>query len=198
MRYQIHRYPADMIDVVWLDGRRVVVRPVLPQDAPLTAAFFGNLTAAARYDRFMSPMRELPPGLLERLTQVDYAEHMALVAEVFEGEGELVVAEARYVRPAGSSDAEFAVSVADQWQGKGLATLLLTKLVCRARSVGIRRIVGETLATNERMQHLARKAGFSLRRSQDVRGVLLLEKQLDARQPALPCDTARAGVVMAA
>ena len=86
MHYQIHRYPADMIDVTWLDGRRVVIRPVLPQDAPLTAAFFGNLTASDRYDRFMSPMRELPAGLLERLTHVDYADHLALVAEVFEGD----------------------------------------------------------------------------------------------------------------
>jgi len=198
MRYQIHRYPADMIDVTWLGGRRVVIRPVLPQDAPLTAAFFGNLTASDRYDRFMSPMRELPAGLLERLTHVDYAEHLALVAEVFEGDKEIVVAEARYVRPAGTTDAEFAVSVADQWQGKGLASLLLAKLVCRARSVGIERIVGETLATNERMQHLARKAGFSLRRSPDVRGVVLLEKPLEGAQPRVACDTARAEDVLAA
>jgi acetyltransferase len=198
MRYQIHRYPADMIDVAWLDGHRVVIRPVLPQDAPLTAAFFGNLTAHSRYDRFMSPMRELPPSLLERLTHVDYADHLALVAELFEGDKEIVVAEARYVRPAGTGDAEFAVSVADQWQGKGLASLLLAKLLCRARFVGIERIVGETLATNERMMHLARKAGFTLRHSPDTRGVVLMEKPLEATQPRVPCDSARAEDVLAA
>ena len=62
MLYQIHRYPADLIDVVSLaGGRRVVVRPVLPQDEALTANFFGSLPGRARYDRFMSPMRNLPP-----------------------------------------------------------------------------------------------------------------------------------------
>ena len=198
MHYQIHRYPADMIDVVWLEGSRVVIRPVLPQDAPLTAAFFGSLTASSRYDRFMSPMRELPPSLLERLTQVDYEDHLALVAEVFEGDKETVVAEARYVRPDGTSDAEFAVSVADQWQGKGLASLLLAKLLCRAPAVGIERVVGETLGTNERMQHLARKAGFSLRRSPDARGVVLMEKPLNADGSRVPCDAVGADDVMAA
>ena len=55
MTYQIHRYPAELIDVVRLaGGQRVVVRPVLPQDEDLTTAFFRNLSAPARYDRFMS------------------------------------------------------------------------------------------------------------------------------------------------
>ena len=56
MLYQIHRYPADLIDVVRLaGGQRVVIRPVLPQDADLTEAFFRNLSGASRYDRFMTP-----------------------------------------------------------------------------------------------------------------------------------------------
>ena len=58
MLYQIHRYPAELIDVVRLaGGQRVVIRPVLPQDEGLTADFFRDLPAPARYDRFMSPMR---------------------------------------------------------------------------------------------------------------------------------------------
>ena len=86
MTYQIHRYPAELIDVVRLaDGERVVIRPVLPQDEDLTTAFFRNLSAPARYDRFMTSMRELPPELMRRFTQIDYADHLALVAEVFAG-----------------------------------------------------------------------------------------------------------------
>ena len=182
MLYQIHRYPADLIDVVRLDAkRRLVIRPVLPQDAELTTAFFGRLPAAARYDRFMSPMRCLPPDLIKRFTNVDYTDHLALVAEAFEDGQEIVVAEARYVRLAADPTAvEFAVSVAERWQGNGLAQLLLSKLAQRAATAGIRRIVGETLATNARMLHLARKAGFSVVPSPEVRGVLLLEKVIDA------------------
>jgi acetyltransferase len=152
MTYQIHRYPAELIDVVRLgDGERVVIRPVLPQDEDLTTAFFRNLSAPARYDRFMTSLRELPPELMRRFTQVDYADHLALVAEVFAGGRETVIAEARYVRMPNSLDAEFAVSVAEPWQGKKLASLLLGKLACRAAAMGVRRIVGETLATNAKM-----------------------------------------------
>ncbi len=189
MLYQIHRYPADLIDVVRLaGGRRVVIRPVLPQDADLTSDFFGSLPAAARYDRFMSPMRNLPAELIKRFTAVDYADHLALVAEVFEGGREMVVAEARYVRLSDDpSAAEFAVSVADEWQGNGLTSHLLSKLLCRAASEGVRRMTGETLATNDKMLHLARKVGFTVRRSREVRGLMLLERAVAAAAPASPC-----------
>ena len=190
MIYQIHRYPADLIDVVRLaDGQRVVIRPVLPQDAELTVAFFRSLSAPARYDRFMGPMRELPPELLQRFTHVDYADHVALVAEVFAGGRETVIAEARYARLPEQA-AEFAVSVAEPWQGKGLASRMLAKLACRAAADGVERIVGETLGTNGRMLSLARKAGFTIRQSPDVRGLMLLEKVLNAPAPGTPCGQA--------
>jgi RimJ/RimL family protein N-acetyltransferase len=177
--YEIHRYPADMIDVVHVSGgERVVIRPVLPQDAELTAAFFRGLSGTSRYDRFLSPLREPPPELLARFTSVDYADHLALVAEVFTGGRETVIGEARYVRRSEGDSAEFAVSVAEPWQGKGLASLMLAKLTCRAASAGVTRMVGETLATNRRMIALARKAGFATRLSPDVSGLILLEKQV--------------------
>ena len=198
MHYQIHRYPTDLIDVVQLAGRRVVIRPVLPQDEPITAAFFGNLPSSARYDRFMSPMRNIPPELLVSLTHIDYSDHLALVAVVFDDGNETIVAEARYARKPDVSEAEFAVSVAAQWQGQGLASLLLSKLLCRAATAGLDRIVGETFATNERMLHLARKAGFTLRRSPDVQGVTLLEKVVRRQQPRISCGDADAQGAMAA
>jgi acetyltransferase len=179
MLYQIHRYPADLIDVLRLPGdQRVVIRPVLPQDAPLTDAYFHDLRAASRYDRFLGPIRALPPGLLAHLTHVDYSDHLALVAEVFADGRETVIAEARYARGPDKTAAEFAVSVADAWQGKGLARLLLGKLAGRAVAAGVTRFHGETLASNGRMLHLARKAGFASRPSPDVAGLVLLEKLL--------------------
>lgn len=177
--YQIHRYPADLIDVVTLPGTgRVVIRPVLPQDLDLTARFFRDLSQSARYDRFLSPARQLPDDLLQRFTEVDYADHCALVAEVFAGGAETVVAEARYIRATDAPSAEFAVVVAEPWQGKGLASRMLAALVCRAGASGITRITGQTLATNDRMLHLARKAGFLVRRSPDTRGLMLLDREV--------------------
>jgi acetyltransferase len=96
MMYQIHRYPADLIDVIHLtDGERVVIRPILPQDRELMVAFFHDLRADARCSRFMHPVNEPSSELLRRFTQVDYANHVALVAEIFVDGRETVIGEAR-------------------------------------------------------------------------------------------------------
>jgi acetyltransferase len=194
MLYQIHRYPAELIDVVRIRGdRRVLVRPVLPQDEELTSAFFSELPARARYHRFMAPTPSLPAELVKRFTSIDYASHLALVAEVFTHGHETVVAEARYACGAQPTIAEIAVAVAEAWQGRGLGSLLLGKLICHAANAGIGRLVGQTLADNEAMLHLARKAGFALTPSREDRGVVLLEKALDAEpaqtaRPNVPCE----------
>ncbi|HEX6000889.1 MAG TPA: GNAT family N-acetyltransferase [Hyphomicrobiaceae bacterium] len=185
MLYQIHRYPADLIDVVRIgDGGRVLIRPVLPQDAGLTAAFFSGLPARARHHRFLAPMRELSPALIKRFTDIDYASHVALVAEVFADGQETVVAEARYAFNGDPAVAELAISVAADWQGRGLGRLLLCKLISRAAEVGISRLVGETLSSNAAMLRLAHKAGFTLTPSPEVRGVVELEKLLTPRERA--------------
>jgi acetyltransferase len=197
MLYQIHRYPADLIDVVRIGGgQRVLIRPVLPQDEGVTSAFFGSLPARARHDRFLAPVRDLTPELVKRFTNVDYAGHLALLAEVFSGGRETVVAEARYMRGDDPSVAEFAVSVAADWQGRGLASLLLAKLLCRAASAGIERVVGETLATNAAMLHLARKAGFTMTPSTEVRGIVLLEKRLEPVARSTDCGTMGDGALL--
>jgi acetyltransferase len=197
--YQIHRYPAELIDVVHIAGGRVVIRPVLPQDAELTGAFFRALSAPARYDRFLSPMRELPEGLLRRFSEIDYSDHLALVAEVFIAGRERVIAEARYVRELRSGDAaQFAIAVDEAWQGRGLARLLLAKLACRAAVAGISRLQGETLASNARMLRLARRAGFGIAPSPDTRGLMLLDKTLATRRADAVCGELDADSLAAA
>ncbi|MDX2202724.1 MAG: GNAT family protein [Hyphomicrobiaceae bacterium] len=192
----ITRYPAELIDVIHLerDGgpARVVVRPLLPQDRDLTGAFFAALSHQARRDRFMSPMREVTARLLERLSDVDHEAHVALVAEVFEDTGETLVGEARYVRSADGTSAEFAVTVAEGWRGLGLARLMLAKLACHAARAGIAVLRGETLASNAAMLHIARRSGFHLRADPEVRGVVQLEKALApaAQGGTAPCGAA--------
>jgi hypothetical protein len=67
MTYTIHRYPAELIDVVHLrDGGRVTVRPILPQDAEIVQAFVQTLSDGARRHRFFRTLRELPADLLRR------------------------------------------------------------------------------------------------------------------------------------
>lgn len=71
MNYQIETYPTHLIDVLSLaNGRRVTVRPVLPQDAALEQALVRALSPSSRYQRFFAPIRELPADWLRRLTEI--------------------------------------------------------------------------------------------------------------------------------
>lgn len=171
-RFFIHRYPTSLIDRLTLDdGCCVLVRPVLPQDAALQQEFVRDLSPTSRYRRFHGPLRELSAETLDYLTQVDYRSHLALLAETFDARGEEVqVAEVRYVRRRAGEEgfeagiADFAIAVADEWQGRGLGTRMLNALVESAREGGVRRLEGSVLADNEAMRGLLRARGWRVRR----------------------------------
>ena len=186
MSYTLEHYPTRWIDVWHLPGgRRVTVRPVLPQDAELEQAMVRALSPASRYQRFFSPIRELPQGWLERLTQIDYHQQQALIAETFVGEQAVAVAEARYVVDATGREAEFAVVVADDWRHLGLARRLLQALLRAAAEAGLQRMVGDVLATNQAMLSLARSLGFDVVRHPDGGAqVLRVQKTLSAGDAA--------------
>ena len=196
MSYTLEHYPTRWIDVWHLPGgRRVTVRPVLPQDAELEQAMVRALSPASRYQRFFSPIRELPQGWLERLTQIDYHQQQALIAETFVGEQAVAVAEARYVVDATGREAEFAVVVADDWRHLGLARRLLQALLRAAAEAGLQRMVGDVLATNQAMLSLARSLGFDVVRHPDGGAqVLRVQKTLSAGDAA---DALAAAVTLA-
>ena len=84
MTYAIARYPVHLIDIVRVaNGRRVTIRPTLPQDLEQQQEFFRSLSAEGRYRRFMSPVNELPEAVAQRFFSIDYRSHLALLAEVF-------------------------------------------------------------------------------------------------------------------
>ncbi len=179
MSYTIEHYPTRLIEQFALaDGRRVTLRPVLPQDADLEQALVRSLSALSRYQRFFAPIRELPAGWAERLTQIDYRQHQALIAETFVGSGALAVAEARYVVEAAGHEGEFAIVVADDWQHQGLARRMLCSLMRHAAGAGLRRLAGDVLATNRGMLALARSLGFRTLRHPDG-GAQVLRVQFD-------------------
>lgn len=188
MANEIPRYPVELIDVVHLrNGKRVLLRPVLPQDLGLQAPFFQGLSDESRYNRFFNPMRSFPPGLLERFTQVDHKSHVALLAETVSDGLETLVGEARYVVEKDGNSAEFAIAVTDDFQGIGLGRLLLDRLTCIAAHAGLQRLFGETLATNDSMLGLARKAGFALERVPQAMHLVRLTKDLKASTANYPC-----------
>lgn len=149
--------------VVLGDGRRVIVCPVNPRDALAEQAFVDALSPSSRYRRFHFGMRQLPEQLLREMTEIDQQQHVALVARP-ETADDTIVADARYVRSADTDEAEFAVMVADAWQGAGLGRELLQRLRRHARASGVRRLYGDVLWGNEPMIGLVRSLGGELQR----------------------------------
>ena len=159
--FRVGPYPSTLIDsVVLADGRKVVIRPVLPQDAAAEQLFVGGLSLASRQLRFHIAIRELAPDLLRSMTEIDYRTHVAVVAEwADDGDEPMIVADARYVMQGDSSEAEFAIAVADAWQGVGLGRYLMATLMQYARRHGVTRLFGDVLHGNKRMITMVREAG---------------------------------------
>ncbi len=151
------------------DGRQLRVRPLRPADAAAAHAFVSDLSLQSRYRRFHVGIRELPPSLLARLVDVDQHQQVALVAQ--EPGQPQIVADARYVRDA-ADGAEFAVTVADPWQGAGLGRQLLQRLGRHAHRQGVRHLYGDVLWDNAPMQGLVEHLGGRLQALDDEPGVL--------------------------
>lgn len=156
-------YPEHLIHAhVLRDGTPVTIRPIRPDDAALEQAFMRSLSEQSRYLRFMTSISELPPKKLAFFTNIDYDQHLALIATMQRNGRELQIGEARYVAGDAPRQCEFAVSVADDWQGKGVAGLLMAALMRAARWRGFTGIEGLVFAANQRMIDFARQLGFAV------------------------------------
>lgn len=159
----IHPYPVELIgDVVLADGALVHVRPIRPEDATLEQAFVHKLSDRTRHYRFFYRLNELTPQMLARFTQVDYDRELALVAMVDAGTNPAFVGVARYIANSDRTSAEFAVVVADAWQRRGVARVLMRGLVVCAKRRGIERLTGAILRINEPMLAFVRTLGFAI------------------------------------
>ncbi len=154
-------YPAQWeSDVVLADGGTVRLRPVRPDDDARLLALYEALSDESIYLRFFSPVPRPTAAQLERLTNVDYVNNMAMVAQL----GDELVAIARYDRT-GPDEAEVAFTVRDDQQGRGLGTLLLEHLAVVARANGVHTFVADTLPSNTRMLGVLKDAGWTAQRS---------------------------------
>jgi acetyltransferase len=145
------------------NGTRVLIRPIGPEDAEREQAFVRGLSPESRYLRFMNSLRELSPGMLEEFTHPDPTREIALVALTGDAPAEQQIGVARCVKSAGGRSAEFAVVVADAWQGKGLGSVLMRELMSAARAAGVKELEGLVLASNHAMLELMLALGFEIR-----------------------------------
>ena len=168
-------------DVVWTsrDGATLHLRPVRPDDFAIEQAFVDGLSFETGFRRLLSP-RRLQPADIERFTRIDPAVEVALIAVEPPAAGGAMCGVARFVRS--GVVAEWAIVLADRWQGRGLGRALLERLVDAARVGGIERLSDVTLATNAPMIALARALGFTVAR--EPRDATLRRLTLDLSPPA--------------
>jgi GNAT superfamily N-acetyltransferase len=121
------------------DGTRVLIRSIVPEDSPHLAEALAHLSPKSRYHRFLAHVERLSPTQLDYLTRVDGVNHIALgMARLRRGEPPLPIAICRSIREGESDVAEVAITVADDWQGRGIGRMMLTRLARRAAQHGIR------------------------------------------------------------
>jgi RimJ/RimL family protein N-acetyltransferase len=143
---------------VLLSGEELLIRPVVAADTDAMAASFERLSLPSRRSRFFTGVQRMSRTHLTYLTQLDHHNHEAIAAAISATREGIGVA--RFVRSREQPEhAEIAITIADSWQGRGLGSALLRRLVQRAREEGITRFTADIMADNRAMLALIRKLG---------------------------------------
>jgi RimJ/RimL family protein N-acetyltransferase len=149
----------DELSLKLREGSEVLVRPIRPEDKGALVAGLARMSEQSRYQRFLTTTEEFGEAQLRYLTEVDHHDHEALIAfDADTGEG---VGVARFVRLADGTSAEAAITVVDDWQGKGLGTAFANLIADRAREEGVERFTALMLASNRQMRGVLAALGPS-------------------------------------
>jgi acetyltransferase len=176
----IHPYPSGL-GTTWQtrDGLEIAVRPIRPEDAKIEQTFVDGLSPESKYFRFMYRMGDISPMMLARFTQIDYDREMALVAVENEGTDDArLIGVARYVGNPDGQSCEFALTVADDVQKKGIGRQLMQMLMNIARDRGLTIMEGDVLAENRKMLRLCEKLGFRVARNPQDPEVVIVRRHL--------------------
>ncbi len=160
------------------DGSPVLLRPMKPEDEPLVSDFLAKCSEETVYFRYFRLIKKWTHEMLIRFTQNDYDREIGLMAISQPPGPEVMLGVSRLVMAADRSTAEFAVIVADPWQGKGLGPKLVEGVIDIAREQGVKILWGEVLAQNQPMLEMVKRLGFSLTREPEGQTVRV-EKELN-------------------
>lgn len=145
------------------DGTWVLIRPINHRDAKAEREFIQGLSAESKRMRFLGQMSCPSDEFIDRLTDIDYVNDVALAAVTQEAGKEKIVGVSRYAADGTRERCECAVVVADEWQHKGVGTALMQKLIKIAQERGLRLMESTDLAENVEMRELATDLGFHCR-----------------------------------
>ncbi|MEM4188690.1 MAG: GNAT family N-acetyltransferase, partial [Candidatus Hadarchaeum sp.] len=161
-------YPTKYV-VPWRlkDGTEVLLRPIRPEDEKIEYEFIKGLSEETSRFRFFRIIKELSHEDLVRFCNIDYDREMAIIAEITEGGVKKEIGVARLITEPGKKRGEFAIVLADKYQGKGLGTKLMDMLIEIAQEKGLESIYGIIMRENKKMIRLAQKMGFTIRSSEE-------------------------------
>ena len=164
----IHPYPTHLVRKLQLnDGTDIVVRPIRPEDAEMEDRFVRELSDESRYFRFMNQLQELSQEMLVRFTQIDYHYEMALIAVTTVDGKDEQIGVARYTTNLDKTSCEFALTVSDDWQHRGIGHILMRDLMDVARDRDLSEMEGQVLSNNSKMLELVQTLGFKVSNSPD-------------------------------
>ena len=149
------------------DGAMVHLRPIRPSDGEQAVAFRKKLSTQSLYERFLGYVPKVSQKLIKRLTEIDLSREIAIVAEI-EQEGQREgIAIARLAREKPGTG-EFAIIIADDWQGRGLGTLMTEYIIELAPKLGYKKLIAFVFASNGVMLHILKQKGFQLKRADEA------------------------------
>ena len=176
----IRPYPTEFVDKVILPetGEEVTFRPIRPEDEPRWHDLLASCSAESLRARFFSTIGKSTHEMAKRYCYIDYDREMAIVALAKDGDNKRMVGVCRLVADPDHIDAEYAILVADKWQGVRLGTLLTSYCLQVAKRWGIRRVFGGTMVDNRRMIATFREQGFDVV-TEDEEGIVKAERTTD-------------------
>jgi GNAT superfamily N-acetyltransferase len=166
------------------DGRRVAIRALRQEDRAELLAAVGRTSRESLYRRFFSVKRGFTEQETDFFLNIDFVDHVALVAVVEEASRPVIVGGARYIvlKP---GKAEVAFTVIDPYQGQGIGAALMRHLAGIAQGAGLRELIADVLSANDAMLKVFAKSGFPLEAKQDS-DVVHVALRLDATRPDTP------------
>ena len=189
-----HQYAAEGI---LRDGGSIHIRAMRPDDKQRLLDHFSRLGAQSVYFRFFRAKKRLTDEELVQFTEVDFARNAALVATLGQGNEEKIIGVGRYsVVDAEGKRAEVAFAVADDYQGRGVGTLLLEHLAPMARANGITEFEADVLGENNRMLEVFAQSGFRVKRSIED-GIFHLTFPTEQTEEVLEASLARERIAAA-
>src|SRR5579862_5902607 len=164
MLIDVRRY---CVDVRMLDGGAIRIRSIRPDDKERLHDHFRGLSEKSVYFRFMGIRRDLSPRDLKRLTELDFKTHVGLAATITEEGRERFIGVGRYICGADPTRAEVAFAILDEFQGRGIGTLLLEHLSLIADANGVAEFEADVLGENRQMLEVFAHSGFESHRTLD-------------------------------